>query len=159
MPMRSNLLAISAGLVCAFVAAVCVGIVLSSCYALIAVLASGAGSETNLSNGLAFTVVSAAYVSASIALPTILFAAVPHIIISYRLRRNSWKYYLVSGIVIALIAVAVVGIRQYALPAPPFHLGRDEYFFIFSAIVAGAISALTFWKVAGPDHLGGGSRR
>jgi hypothetical protein len=157
--MRSNFLAISAGLVCAFLAAVGVGIVLTSFYALIAVLTSGTGAETNLSNGLAFIAVSAGYISASIALPTIIFAAVPHVIVSHRLGHSSWRYYLVSGIIIALIAVAVVGIRQYALPAPTFHLGRDEYLFIFSAIVAGAISALTFWKVARPDHLRGGSKR
>lgn len=147
--MTSKVLKMSAGLCGAFIAAVLVGVLLSCGYAAILVLVSGAGTEVG--EGLLFIAVNAAYVSVVIALPTVLILALPHVMISSRLHRTSITYYLLSGIIIGLIAAVVVGIRQNALPGPPFHMGMDQYFFVFSAATAGAISALAFWKVARPD--------
>lgn len=148
--MMSGWFKIAAGLGGAFVAAVLVAVVMTCGYAGVGVLMSGGG--TDVGSGLMFIAVNAAYVSAIIALPAILILALPHIVVSNRLRRTSRMYYLASGMVIGLVAILVAGIRQRMLPAPPLKMGLDEYFYLLAAAVAGAISALTFWKVARPDR-------
>ena len=150
--MRSRTLSIAAGLVGAFLAAVCAGIVLSCGYAVMRVLSSGPSATANMGEGLAFIAINAMYVSASLALPTILLVALPHVIISNRLRHFSRKYYLWSGVAIGLLVVVVVGIRQHLHPGPPVRIGPDQWFFIFSAIIAGALAALIFWNIARPDR-------
>lgn len=150
--MRSRTLSIATGLIGAFLAAVGTGIVSSCGYAIIRVLTSGPGAEAKMGEGLAFIAVNAMYVSASIALPTILLAALPHVIISNRLRHSSRKYYLWSGVAIGLLVVIAVGVRQHMHPGPPLRIGPDEWLFVLSALGAGAIAALVFWIVARPDR-------
>lgn len=148
--MISKALRVVAGLCGAFIVAVLVGVLLSCGYATILAFVSGTGTE--VAHGLVFIAVNAAYVSVIIALPTVLILALPHVLISNRLHRTSRTYYLFSGIVIGLIAAVVTGIRQRTLPGPPFHMGSDEYFFVLSTAIAGAVSALAFWKIARPDR-------
>ena len=135
------------GLVGAFVAAVGVCVALSCGYALLVAAGHGAASA-DVGGGLLFIAVSAAFVSAQIALLAIALLALPHVVISQRLQRTSKRYFVLSGIVIGLIAVAAAGIWQRRLPAPPFHMGADQYFFVVTAVVAGAVSALVYRKIA-----------
>ena len=113
----------------------------------VAATATGAASA-DVGCGLLFIAVSAAFVSAQIALLAIALLALPHVVISQRLQRTSKRYFVLSGIVIGLIAVAAAGIWQRRLPAPPFHMGADQYFFVVTAVVAGAVSALVYRKIA-----------
>lgn len=141
------------GLVGAFFAAVGVAVVLSCGYALLQLHgAVGKEAASEVGGGLLFIATNAAYVSAVMAFLAIALLALPHVIISQRLRHTSRKYYVLSGIVIDLVVIAVAGIWQRRLPAPPFHMGPDQYFFIVSAIAAGAIAALTYWSIARPDR-------
>lgn len=141
------------GLVGAFLAAVGVGVVLSCGYALLQLLAAGKGAGSEVGGGVLFIAINAAYVSAVMASLAIALLALPHVIVSQRLRHTSKKYYVLSGIVIGLVVIVVAGIWQRRLPAPPFHMGSDQYFFVVSAIAAGAMSALTYWSIARPDRL------
>ena len=142
-----------AGLAGAFVAAVCVCVVLSCGYALL-VAAGHEAASADVASGLLFVAVNAAYVSAQIAFLAIVLLALPHVVVSQRLQRTSRRYFVFSGISIGLIAIAAAGIWQRRLPAPPFHMGADQYFFVVSAIVAGAVSALVYRKIAYPVHDG-----
>lgn len=101
-----------------------------------AILVFTLGAITEVIMGWVFIAANAAYVSTIIALSTVLILALPHVIISRRLHRTFRTYYLLSEIVIGLTAAVVVGIRQRTLPGPPFHMGSDQYFFVFSAATA-----------------------
>ena len=136
-----------AGLAGAFVAAVCICVVLSCGYALL-LTAGHEAASADVAGGLLFIAVNAVYVSAQIALMAIALLALPHVVISQRLQQTSKRYFVFSGIAIGLIAIAAAGIWQRRLPAPPFHMGADQYFFVVSAIVAGAVSALVYRKIA-----------
>jgi hypothetical protein len=139
------------GLAGAFVAAVCASVVLSCGYALLLATGNETGSA-DVRGGLLFVAVNAAYVSAQLALLAIAVLALPHVIVSQQLRRTSKRYFVLSGMVIGLITIAVAGIWQRRLPGPPFHIGADQYFFVVSAIAAGAVSALVYRKIAYPAH-------
>jgi hypothetical protein len=130
-------------------AAVGVCVALSCGYALLVAAGHGAASA-DVGSGLLFIAVNAAFVSAQIALLAIALLALPHVVISQRLQRTSKGYFVISGIVIGLVSVAAAGIWQRRLPAPPFHMGADQYFFVISAIAAGAVSALTYRRIAHP---------
>ena len=138
-----------AGLAGAFVAAVGACVVLSCGYALLVAAGHGAA-LADVGGGFLFVAVSAAFVSGQIALLAIVLLALPHVVISQRLQRTSRRHFVLSGIAIGLIAVAAAGIWQRRLPAPPFHMGADEYFFVISAIAAGTVSALVYRKIAYP---------
>lgn len=142
------------GLAGAFLAAVGVGVILSCGYALLQLHDVGKESALEVSGGLLFIATNAAYVSAVMAFLAITLLALPHVIISQRLHHTSKKYYVLSGIVIGLVVIAAAGIWQRRLPAPPFHMGADQFFFVVSAIAAGAIAALTYWSIARPDQPG-----
>jgi len=144
---------VAIGLLGAFLAAVGVGIVLGCGYALVPLVIAGKELESPVGDALLFIAANAAYFSAVIAFLAIALIALPHVIISHHLRQSSRKYYLVSGIAIGLLVVVIVGIWQRLRPGPPFHIGSDEYFFTFSAVSAGAVAALTYWKIARPDKL------
>jgi uncharacterized membrane protein len=141
------------GLAGAFLAAVGVTVVLSCGYALLQLSAVHGEAGSDVGDGLLFIATNAAYVSAVMAFLAIVLLALPHVLISQRLQHTSKKYYVLSGIVIGLVVIVVAEIWQRRLPAPPFHMGPDRYFFVVSAIVAGAISALTYWSIARPDQL------
>lgn len=142
------------GLAGAFLAAVGVAVVLSCGYALLQLHdAVGKEAASEVGGGLLFIATNAAYVSAVMAFLAIALLALPHVIISQRLQHTSRKYYVLSGIVIGLVVIVVAGIWQRRLPAPPFHMGLDQYFFVVSAIAAGAIAALAYWSIARPDQL------
>ena len=141
------------GLSAAFLAAVCTGTVMSIAYALIEALPYFHDSDLEISGGLWFVAVNAAYVSSSIALPTILLVALPHILVSFRLRRVSMTYYVASGTVIGLAAViAIELVRQLGYPGPPFRFDADTAFFLVTAATAGAVAAFTFWKTVNPER-------
>jgi len=139
------------GLAAAFFAAVGVCIAFACGYALLS-LPTSKESGAQVADGLLFIAVSAAYVSAVMAFLAIVLIALPHIIISHRLRHSSRNYYVWSGIAIGLLVVIVAAVHQRLYPGPPFHMGSDEYFYIVSGIAAGAISSLTFWSIARPDR-------
>jgi hypothetical protein len=141
------------GLAGAFLAAVGVSVILSCGYALLQLRDVGKEAGSEVGGGLLFIATNAAYVSAVMAFLAIALLALPHVIISQRLQHTSRKYYVLSGIVIGLVVIVVAEIWQRRLPAPPFHMGSDQYFFLVSAIAAGAISALTYWSIARPDQL------
>lgn len=138
-----------AGLAGAFVAAVGVCVALSCGYTLLIVANRGAMSA-DFGSGLLFVAANAVFVSAQIALLAIALLALPHVVISQQLQRTSKRYFVLSGIAIGLIAVAAAEIWQRRLPAPPFHMGSEQYFFVISAIAAGAISALVYRRIAYP---------
>ena len=140
------------GLAGAFLAAVGVGVVLSCGYALLQLHDIGKEAVSEVGGGLLFIATNAAYVSSVMALLAITLFALPHVIISQRLQRTSKKYYVLSGVVIGLVVIMAAGIWQRRFPAPPFHMGSDQYFFVVVAIAAGAISALTYWSIARPDQ-------
>jgi len=141
------------GLAGAFLAAVGVAVILSWGYALLQLFAAGKEAGSEVGGGLLFIAINAAYVSAVMASLAIALLALPHVIVSQRLQHTSRKYYVLSGIVIGLVVIVIAGIWQRRLPAPPFHMGSDQYFFALSAMAAGAISALTFWNIARPVRL------
>jgi hypothetical protein len=141
-----------AGLAGAFLAAVGVGVILSCGYALLQ-LHDGKEAASEVGDGLLFIATNAAYVSAVMAFLAIALLALPHVIISQRFQHTSREYYVMSGIVIGLVVIVVAGIWQRRLPAPPFHMGRDQYFFMVSAIAAGAIAAMAYWSIARPDRV------
>ena len=140
------------GLAGAFLAAVSVVVILSCGYALLQLHDAGKEAASEVGGGLLFIATNAAYVSAVMAFLAIALLALPHAIISQRLGHTSKTYYVLSGVVIGLVVIAVAGIWQRRLPAPPFHMGSDQYFFVVSAIAAGAIAALTYWSIARPDQ-------
>jgi hypothetical protein len=141
------------GLAGAFLAAVGVGVILSCGYALLQLSDVRKETGSEFGSGLLFIATNAAYVSAVMASLAIALLALPHVIVSQRLRYTSKKYYVLSGIVIGLVVIVVAEIWQRRLPAPPFHMGSDQYFFAVSAIAAGAVSALTYWSIARPDRV------
>ena len=141
------------GLAGAFLAAVGVAIVLSCGYALLQLHEVGNEPGSEVGGGLLFIATNAAYVSACLALVAIALLALPHVIVSQRLEHTSKTYYVLSGVAIGLLVIIAAGIWQRRLPAPPLHMGRDQYFFILSAAASGAIAALTYWSIARPDRL------
>jgi hypothetical protein len=137
----------------AFLAAVGVGVILSCGYALLQLHDVGNEGASEVGGGLLFIAANAAYVSAVMAFLAIVLLALPLAIISRRLGHTSKTYHVLSGVVIGLVVIVVAGIWQRRLPTPPFHMGSDQYFFVVSAIAAGAIGALTYWIIARPDQL------
>lgn len=142
---------ITAGLVAAFAAAVAVETLATCAYTTLQVLASGHGLGAAHGGGLAFVALGAAYVSARIALVTVVLIALPYVIISHKLQHVSLIYDVLSGTVIGAGVFMVMILRRFTYPAPPLRMGSDQYFLAISAIVVGAVAALTFWVVARPD--------
>lgn len=141
------------GLAGAFLAAVGVGVILSCGYALLQLSDAGKESGSEVGGGLLFIATNAAYVSAVMASLAIALLALPHVIVSQRLRHTSKKYYVLSGIVIGLVVIVVAEVWRRRFPMPPFHMGADQYFYVVAAIAAGGVSALTYWSIARPDRL------
>ncbi len=147
------MLIILRGFAAALLAAVVVGVITSCGYGEFRILASGGPMATDVYGAFVFLALNAAYLSAKIALLTIIFAAVPYVLLSFRLHRTSLRYYVVSGALIGLGAVAVMTAWRHLYPMPQFRMDSDAYFTALSAILAGAIAALTFWRVVRPDRL------
>jgi hypothetical protein len=143
---------VAAGLGGAFIAVVVVGVATSCAYVAFRVGVSGKGSIPNASDGFEFVALTAAYISGSVALPTILVVALPFVLISQKLKRTSLTYYLVAGVVISTVVAVLTAARRLLYPAPPFQFGPDEAFLIVVAIAAGGLAALAFWKIARPDR-------
>lgn len=148
--LKSRVGKVGVGFGAAFAAAVIITVAMTCAYAAMLLLVHGDG--TGLLAGFELIAISAGYVSAKIAFAAIILLALPHVIVSNILHRTSARYYLVSGIVLGCVAIGVVGILQRPRIAPPFSMGPDQYFCLAAAVAAGAVSALTFWKVARPDR-------
>lgn len=140
------------GFAAAFIAAVAAAVISSCGYGVFRILVSGS-SERDVYGAFGFTAMYAAYLSARIALPVIVVAAVPYVFLSMKLRRTSLRYYVASGALIGLGTVVVMAGWRYLHPMPPFHMDADDYFTVFTGVFAGAVAALTFWKVVRPDRL------
>jgi hypothetical protein len=144
---------LATGLFGAFLAAVGVTVILSCGYALLRLRDVGIVPASELGDGLVFIATSSAYASAERAFLAIVLLALPHVLVSQRLQHTSKKYYVLSGIVIGLIVIVVAEVWRRRFPMPPFHMGADQYFYVFAAIAAGGVSALTYWSIARPDRL------
>jgi hypothetical protein len=147
------MLAMLRGFAAAFVAAVAAAVISSCGYGVIRILVSTGSLERDVYGAFGFTAMYAAYLSARIVLPAIIVAAVPYVLLSMRLHRNSLRYYVASGALIGLGTVVVMVGWRYLHPMPPFHMDADDYFTVFTGVFAGAVAALTFWKVVRPDRL------
>lgn len=140
-----------AGLTGAFLAAVITVVILSCGYVLLQL--RDFGDTTTIVDGLLFIASTTAYASTIVAFFAITFLALPLIIIFQRLGCTSKKHYILSGMMIGLAVISAVEIwRRWQFFLPPFHMGADEYFFVVSAIAAGAMAALTYWSIALPDR-------
>ena len=151
--MKSGVLRFSAGLLSAFVAAVCTETLLTCGYTGIWLLFSQPIHNTDVGDGFSFIAISAMYASAIIALPTTAFVALPYFIISNHLGHSSRRYYLRSGLIIGLLVILAVGIWHFRYPGPPFRIDFDVVFFTVSSMIAGAMATLAFWGIARPDRL------
>lgn len=151
--MRSVVLRVSAGLLSAFVTAVCTETLLTCGYTGIWLLLSQPIRNTDVGDGLSFIAISAMYASASIALPTTVFVALPYFIVSNHLRHSSRRYYLWSGLIIGLLVISAAGIWHFRYPGPPFRINFDVVFFTISSMIAGAMATLAFWITARPDRF------
>jgi hypothetical protein len=149
----SQILIILCGFAAALIAAVAVGMITSCGYGLFRILAARGATTPDLYGAFIFLALNAAYMSAKVAFPTIIIAAAPYVWLSLRLHRTSLGHYVVSGALIGLGAAAVMTAWRYLSPMPPFRMDPDAYFTAVSAILAGAIAALTFWQVARPDRM------
>jgi hypothetical protein len=151
--MRAVFFRTAVGLIGAFVIAVCAEAMLTLLYTGTWLLAARPIANTDVLDGTSFIVMSAMYVSASIALPAIIFVALPYVVVSNYLGKSSRRYYLCSGLSIGLLVIAVVGIWHLRYPGPPMRLRVDDLFFAVSAMITGAAAALAFWRIARPDRL------
>lgn len=93
------MLAMLRGFAAAFIAAVAAAVISSCGYGVFRILVSGS-SERDVYGAFGFTAMYAAYLSARIALPAIVVAAVPYVLLSMKLRRTSLRYYVASGALI-----------------------------------------------------------
>jgi hypothetical protein len=140
------------GFVVAFAAAVAVGVLGSVGYGVARILVSPGGSMTDEVGGLVFIAVMAAYLSAKLAVPTIVFGGVPFVLLSFRLRWGSLHSYVVWGAILGIGTFAVMTAWKYLYPMPSFHMDSDTYFTAISTTSAGAVAAFAFWSVVRPDH-------
>jgi hypothetical protein len=151
--MKSSFFRILAGLLSAWVAAVCVETLLTCAYTGIWVLFSLPLGNTNAADGMSFIATTALYASAIVSLPAIAFVALPYFLVSNYLGYSSRRYYLWSGSILGLLIIVAVGIYHFRGPGPPIGLRGDVIFFIGSAMITGSAAALAFWTVVRPDRL------
>ncbi len=157
--MRARVLRSAAGLVVAFVVAVCAETMLTLLYTGIWLLMALPIRNTDVLDGTSLIAISAMYVSANIAWPAVLFLALPYVVVSSHFGKSSRRYYLASGLVIGFIAIAVAGLWHFRYPGPPIRFSGEYVFYALSAMITGSVAALAYWLIARPDRCEEGPRR
>jgi hypothetical protein len=152
-PMRAGLFRTVAGLVGAFVVAVCTETMLTLFYTGLWLLAARPNRSADVLGGTSFIAMSAMYVSARIALPAVIFVALPYVVVSNHFGKSSRRYYLWSWLAIGLLVITIAGIWHFRYPGPPTQLSGENIFFAVSAMITGSAAALAFWLIARPDQL------
>src|ERR1700761_2689973 len=123
--MRSSFFRVLAGLLIAYVVAVCSETLLTCVYTGIWALFSLPLGTSNATDGLSFIATTALYASAIVSLPAIAFVALPYFLVSSYLGYSSRRYYLWSGSTLGLLIIIAIGIYHFRGPGPPIGLRGD----------------------------------